>query len=144
MRTLESYIMEAGLDKHLLYDIVISVVENNKTIHDKCVSIAAAIEKKAKRGERPDFDYLAGSSAVDKLAAETFKIYISKYGTSSMRLGTEERKELKRWIAAHIFHILEDEFDGLTDDAYGTAGEEIEKFTHSPYYSVQDLYSIYK
>ena len=53
MRTLESYIMEAGLDKHLLYDIVISVVENNKTIYDKCVSIAAAIEKKAKRGERP-------------------------------------------------------------------------------------------
>lgn len=144
MRTLESYIMEAGLDKHLLYDIVISVVENNKTIYDKCVSIAAAIEKKAKRGERPDFDYLAGSSVVDKLAAETFKIYVSKYGTSSMRLGTEERKELKRWIAAHIFHILEDEFDGLTDDVYGTASEEIEKFTHSPYYSVQDLYSIYK
>ena len=144
MRTLESYIMEAGLDKHLLYDIVISVVENNKTIYDKGVSIAAAIEKKAKRGEHPDFDYLAGSSVVDKLAAETFKIYISEYGTSSMRLGTEERKELKRWIAAHIFHILEDEFDGLTDDAYGTAGEEIEKFTHSPYYSVQDLYSIYK
>lgn len=144
MRTLESYIMEAGLDKHLLYDIVISVVENDKTTYDKCATIAAAIEKKAKRGGRPDFDYLARSSVVDKLAAETFKIYISKYGTSSMRLGTEERKELKRWIAAQIFHILEDEFDGLTDDVYGTAGEEIEKFTHSPYYSVQDFYSIYK
>ena len=144
MRTLESYIMEAGLDKHLLYDIVVGVVENNKTIYDKCVSIAADIAKKAKRGERPDFDYLAGSSVVDKLAAETFKIYISEYGTSSMRLGTAERKELKQWLAANIFHILEDEFDGLTDDVYGSAGEEIEKFTHSPYYSVQDLYSIYK
>ena len=60
MRTLESYIMEAGLDKHLLYDIVISVVENNKTIYDKRESIKAAIEKKTKHGEQPDLDYHTG------------------------------------------------------------------------------------
>lgn len=137
MKSLETYIMEAGLDKDLLYDILISVVENNRTIYDKCVSIAAAIVKKAKRGERPDFNYLAESSTVDKLVTETFKIYVTEYSSPGMRLGTQERKELKKWVAAKIFHVLEDEMDGLTDD-------EIKAFEDNPYYSSGDFSDIYK
>lgn len=132
MRTLESYIMEAGLDKDLLYDIIVSVVENNRTIYEKCSSLASTIVKKAKRGERPDFNKLAESSAIDKLAAETFKIYVAEYSSPGMRLGTPERKELKKWLAARVFHIIEDELDGLTP-------EEIAKFEDNPYYSTSDF-----
>lgn len=137
MRTLESYIMEAGLDKDLIYDVLISVIENNRTIYDKCTSIAAAIAKKAKRDERPDFDRLAESSTIDKLVAETFKIYVAEYSSPGMRLGTAERKELKKWLAARVFHILEDEMDGLTE-------EEIAKFEDNPYYSAGNFNDIYK
>lgn len=132
MKSLESYIMEAGLDKDLLYDVLISVVENNRTIYEKCSSLASSIEKKAKRGERPDFNKLTESSAIDKLAAETFKIYMAEYSSPGMRLGTQERKELKKWLAARVFHILNDELEGLTD-------EEIKEFENNPYYSVSDF-----
>ena len=137
MKSLETYIMEAGLDKDLLYDILISVVENNRTIYDKCLSLAVSIVKKANRGERPDFNYLAGSSAVDKLVADTFKIYVTEYSSPGMRLGTQERKELKKWVAAKIFHIIENEMDCFTDD-------EIKAFEDNPYYSVGDFNDIYK
>lgn len=137
MKDLESYIMEAALDKDLLYDILISVVENNRTVYDKCTALAAAIAKKANRGERPDFNYLAESSVVDKLVAEVFKIYVAEYSSPGMRLGTAERKELKKWVAAKIFHVLEDEMDGLTED-------EIKAFEDSPYYSAGNFNDIYK
>lgn len=137
MKSLETYIIEAGLDKDFLYDILISVVMNNGTIYDKCLSLAAAIVKKANRGERPDFNYLAGSSVVDKLVAYTFKIYVAEHSSPGMRLGTQERKELKKWVTAKIFHIIEDEMDGLTDD-------EIKAFKNNPYYSVGDFDDIYK
>lgn len=132
MKTLESYILEAGLDKDLIYDVLISVIENNRTIYDKCKSIAASIVKKAKQDIRPDFNHLVESPVIDKLVAETFKIYVSEYASKGMRLGTPERKELKKWLAAHIFHILEDELDGLTP-------EEIKEFENNPYYSSGDF-----
>lgn len=132
MKTLESYIMEAGLDKDLLYDVLISVVENNRTIYERCNALASSIAKKAKRGERPDFNKLTESSAIDKLAAETFKIYVAEYSSPGMRLGTQEHKELKKWLAARVFHILEDELEGLTD-------EEIKEFENNPYYSTSDF-----
>ena len=132
MKDLESYITEAALDKDLLYDIVISVVENNRTIYDKCKSLAATIAKKAKHDERPNFNQLAESSVIDKLAAETFKIYVAEYSSPGQRLGTAERKELKKWLASNVFHILEDELDGLTED-------EIKEFENNPYYSVADF-----
>lgn len=128
MKSLESYILEAGFDKDLLYDIIISVVDNNHTIYEKCKAIAASIVKKAKKDERPNFNYLAESSVMDKLATETFKIYVSKYASKGMRLGTAERKELKKWLAAEVFHIIDDEFNGLTQ-------EEIAEFEDNPYYS---------
>lgn len=132
MKTLESYILEAGLDKDLIYDVLISVIENNRTIYDKCKSIAAAIAKKAKQDIRPDFNHLVESPVIDKLVAETFKIYVTEYASKGMRLGTPERKELKKWLAAHIFHILDDELDGLTP-------EEIKEFENNPYYSSGDF-----
>lgn len=137
MKTLETCIMEASLDKDLLYDILISVVENNRTVYDRCTALAAAIAKKANRGERPDFNYLAESSAVDKLVAEAFKIYVAEYSSPGMRLGTAERKELKKWVAAKIFHVLEDELEGLTED-------EIKAFEDNPYYSAGNFNDIYK
>ena len=86
MKTLESYILEAGLDKDLIYDVLISVIENNRTIYDKCKSIAAAIAKKAKQDIRPDFNHLVESPVIDKLVAETFKIYVTEYASKGMRL----------------------------------------------------------
>ena len=137
MKTLESYIMEAGIDKDLLYDVLISVVENNRTIYERCNALALSIVKKAKHDERPDFNKLAESSAIDKLAAETFKIYVAEYASPGMHLGTQERKELKKWLAARVFHILNDEVDGLTD-------EEIKEFENNPYYSVSDFDKTFK
>lgn len=132
MKTLESYILEAGFDKDLLYDVIISVVNNDRTIYEKCRSIAAAIVKKAKKDERPNFNHLVESPVVDKLATEAFKIYVSEYASQGMRLGTPERNELKKWIASHIFHILDEEFDGLTP-------EEVKEFEDNPYYSTGDF-----
>lgn len=132
MKTLESYILEASLDKDLIYDVLISVVENNRTIYDKCKSIASSIAKKAKQDIRPDFNHLVESPVIDKLVAETFKIYVAEYSSPGMRLGTPERKELKKWLAAQVFHILEDELDGLTP-------EEIKEFENNPYYSSGDF-----
>lgn len=131
MKPLSSYIMEA-FDADLLYDVIISVVNNNRTVYEKCKSMAAAIAKKAKHDERPDFDKLVESSAMDKLASEVFKIYVSEYASPGMRLGTAERKELKKWIASHIFHILDEEFNGLTP-------EEVAEFEDNPYYSTGDF-----
>ena len=94
--------------------------------------MAAAIVKKAKHDERPNFNRLAESSVVDKLVAEAFKIYVAEYASNGMRLGTAERKELKKWLAAHVFHILDDELDGLTP-------EEVKEFENNPYYSSGDF-----
>ena len=132
MKTLEQYLTEAVLDKDLIYDVLISVIENNRTIYDKCKSIAAAIVKKAKQDIRPDFNHLVESSVIDKLVAEAFKIYVAEYASKGMRLGTPERKELKKWMAANVFHILEDELDGLTP-------EEVKEFENNPYYSSGDF-----
>lgn len=132
MKSLENCILEAGFDKDLLYDVIISVVNNDRTIYEKCKSIAATIVKKAKNDERPNFNRLVESSVVDKLATEVFKIYISEYASEGMRMGTPERKELKKWIASHIFHILDEEFNGLTP-------EEVEEFENNPYYSTSDF-----
>ena len=132
MKTLESYILEAGLDKDLIYDVLISVIENNRTIYNRCMSIAEAIVKKAKQDIRPNFKQLAESSVIDKLVAEAFKIYVTEYASKGMRLGTPERKELKKWMAASVFHILEDELDGLTP-------EEVKEFENNPYYNSGDF-----
>lgn len=132
MKTLEQYLTEAVLDKDLIYDVIISVIENNRTIYDKCKSIAAAIVKKAKQDIRPNFNQLAESSVIDKLVAEAFKIYVAEYASKGMRLGTPERKELKKWMAANVFHILEDELDGLTP-------EEVKEFENNPYYNSGDF-----
>ena len=132
MKTLESYILEAGLDKDLIYDVLISVIENNRTIYDKCKSIAEAIVKKAKQDIRPNFKQLAESSVIDKLVAEAFKIYVTEYAAKGMCLGTPERKELKKWMAARVFHILEEELDGLTP-------EEVKEFENNPYYNSGDF-----
>ena len=141
MKTLESYILEAGFDKDLLYDVIISVVNNNRTIYEKCKSIAASIAKKAKKDERPNFNHLVESPVVDKLATETFKIYVSEYASQGMRLGTPERKELKKWLAAHIFHILVQVLDNGTmstlacalidseHDSQSAGGNVVEFFT---------------
>ena len=137
MKSLKEYIAESGMDKDLIYDVLISVIENNRTIYDKCKSIAAAIVKKAKQDIRPNFNHLVESPVIDKLVAETFKIYVAEYASKGMRLGTPERKELKKWLAAHVFHILEDELDGLTL-------EEIKEFENNPYYSSGDFNEIYK
>ena len=132
MKTLESYILEAGLDKDLVYDIIISVITNNRTIYNRCMSIAEAIVKKAKQDIRPNFKQLAESSVIDKLVAEAFKIYVTEYAAKGMRLGTPERKELKKWMAARVFHILEEELDGLTP-------EEVKEFENNPYYNSSDF-----
>jgi hypothetical protein len=132
MKTLEQYLTESVLDKDLIYDVIISVIENNRTIYDKCKSIAAAIVKKAKQDIRPNFNQLAESSVIDKLVAEAFKIYVAEYASKGMRLGTPERKELKKWMAANVFHILEDELDGLTP-------EEVKEFENNPYYNSGDF-----
>lgn len=132
MQPLENYILEAGFDKDLLYDVIISVVNNDRTIYEKCKSIASAIAKKAKNDERPNFNHLVESPVVDKLATEAFKIYVSEYASKGMRIGTPERKELKKWIASHIFHILDEEFNGLTPD-------EVKEFEDNPYYSTGDF-----
>lgn len=132
MKLLKDYILEAGFDKDLLYDVIISVVNNDRTIYEKCKSIAAAIAKKAKNDIRPNFNQLAESSVVDKLATEVFRIYVSKYSSKGMRIGTPERKELKKWIASNIFHILDEEFNGLTPD-------EVKEFENNPYYSSGDF-----
>ena len=132
MKTLEQYLTEAVLDKDLLYDVLISVVRNDRTIYDKCKSIAAAIVKKAKQDIRPNFNQLAESSVIDKLVAEAFKIYVAEYASKGMRLGTPERKELKKWMASKVFHILAEELDGLTD-------EELKEFENNPYYSDGDF-----
>lgn len=136
MKSLSVYLKESlnesGFDRHLLYDIIISVVNNNQTIYERCKSLAAAIARKAKQDERPDFNKLAESSTVDKLTTEVFKIYVSEYSSPGMRLGTPERKELKKWVAAKIFHILDDEFKGLTP-------EEIKEFENNPYFNISDF-----
>ena len=132
MKSLENYILEAGFDKDLLYDVIVSVVNNDRTIYEKCKSIAASIAKKAKKDERPNFNHLVESSVMDKLATAVFKIYVSEYASEGMRMGTPERKELKKWIASHIFHILDEEFNGLTP-------EEVEEFENNPYYSTSDF-----
>ena len=132
MKSLKTYMLESSFDGDLLYDIIISVVGNNRTIYERCKSMAAAIARKAKRDERPDFNKLAESSAVDKLTTEVFKIYVSEYSSPGMRLGTPERKELKKWVAAEIFHILDDEFKGLTP-------EEVKDFENNPYFSTSDF-----
>lgn len=137
MKSLKEYIAESGIDKDLIYDVLISVIENNRTIYDKCKAIAAAIAKKARHDERPNFNYLVESAVIDKLVAETFKIYVAEYSSKGMRLGTAERKELKKWLAAQVFHILEDELDGLTP-------EEIKEFENIPYYSSSNFNEIYK
>jgi len=137
MKSLKEYIAESGIDKDLIYDVLISVVENNRTIYDKCKAIAAAIAKKAKHDERPNFNYLVESAVIAKLVAETFKIYVAEYSSKGMRLSTAERKELKKWLAAQVFHILEDELDGLTP-------EEIKEFENIPYYSSSNFNEIYK
>ena len=79
-----------------------------------------------------DFNHLVESPVIDKLVAETFKIYVAEYSSPGMRLGTPERKELKKWLAAQVFHIIEDELDGLTP-------EEIKEFENNPYYSSGDF-----
>ena len=140
-----SELLERRFDKALLYSIIIHIIDDEEeTIYNKCLSIAAVIEKKAKCGEHPDFNYLAGSSTVDKLATESFNIWVAEYGIAGTQLSTIEREELRQWIAAKIFHILEDEFNGLIDDVYGSANEEIKKITHSPYYNTSDFYHVYK
>jgi hypothetical protein len=136
MKTLTQYINEGNIDVNLLNDIVICVLENDQTMYEKFKAVANAIAKKGKRDERPDFEILKGSSVVQKLSKDAIDLYNKLVG-SSVRLNTEERNHLKGYIAAQIFHILGEEFEGLTDD-------EIRQFEDNMYYSTGDMWNVLK
>ena len=132
MKTLTQYLNEGNIDINLLNDIVISVVENDQTMYEKFKAVANSIAKKGKRDERPNFDILKNSSMVQKLSKDAIDLYNKLVG-GSIRLNTEERNHLKGYIAAAIFHILDEEFEGLTD-------EEIKQFEDNIYYSTGDMW----
>lgn len=137
MKTLAQCLNEGNIDVNLLDDIVISVVGNDRTMYEKFRNVANAIAKKGKRDVRPNFDILKDSSVVQKLSKEVIDTYNKQYADGSIRLNTEERNHLKGYIAAAIFHILDEEFEGLTD-------EEIKQFENNMYYSSGDIWNILK
>ena len=132
MKTLAQYLNEGNIDINLLNDIVISVVENDRTMYEKFKAVANSISKKGKRDVRPNFDILKDSSVVQKLSKDAIDIYDKLVGGTT-RLTTVERDHLRGYITAAIFHILDEEFESLT-------AEEVKQFEDSMYYSTGDMW----
>ena len=119
------------VDKDKLYDIIVSVIGNDKELHDKFTLLANALVKHIKRGEEVTMEKLANSSVMGGIIRTVLQKYSKLMYNKPITVTPFERKELRMWAASQVFHIM-DNNDYLDKDY-------ISKFEQSPYYSVSDL-----
>lgn len=117
------------IDKDKIYDIYISIINNDRDTYDTLCYLRDTLAKHIKRGERIDMQRLASSSVMGKIVRDIIKRY-ANLSDGSLHITPAERKEIKMWTASKVFQMLDDA--GLLSD------EEVAAYEASPYFSISE------
>lgn len=111
MKSIKDIINESRtINEALNYDKIFNLCQyfdvSSRELYDWMMNLCKSMKKKPI--EDISFEHLLNSSVLDKAVADLIKEYSKEI--DPIRLSSEERKEIKKYLVTMIFNTFEDEY----------------------------------